>query len=87
MLERLFPRRGRQSPFEDDADLERPLSLRRDIDFAIPEADEMEEVALPSSPFAELRESMKDRSHLCDLTWYLPSNRTVEMPTVIEGSS
>lgn len=73
MLERFFPRRGRDSPFEDDADLEQPLTLRhRDVGFVIPEAYEMEDAPeLPSSPFAELRESMRERTKLCDLTWDL----------------
>ena len=73
MLERFFPRRGRESPFEDDADLEQPLAFRnRDVGFVIPEAYEMEDPPeLPSSPFAELRESMRERTKLCDLTWYL----------------
>ena len=88
--ERFFPRRDEQSPFDDeDDDLEKPLEVRtRDAGFSIPEAEDMQHSPeLPSSPFAEIRESMRDHSQLCDRAWYLALDETVEEEFCCEGPS
>lgn len=70
--ERFFQRRGRDSPFDDEEDLEQTFELRRERGFVIPEADDMEDPPeLPSSPFAGMHDSMRERSSVCQLAWDL----------------
>lgn len=60
----------RQTLLDDDAEAdEMPPELPREVGFVIPANDDMEDPEVPSSPFAGMRGSMRERSDVSELVW------------------